>query len=498
MLKITIRPEKGDTTLMLEGRLAGPWVDELANCWSRLSETACGPVTVDLSGVTFVDETGKALLDLMWLKGTALRASGCLTKALVAEITGARDDCPSRDDRGGRTAILGIMFLLCAAVAIASCKQQADSKPAQPLAPQVGVVTVTAQTLPDEPEFIGEAESSRPVEIRSQVTGILKERYFREGRDVKKGDKLYLIEPVPFRAAMLSAKARVSQAQARLVQARQNLARVKPLLAEQAVAQKDVDDAVAEELAAKAAIEGARADLVKAEFDLSNTLITAPIDGLIERTRLYEGRLVSAQTDLLTVIHQVDPMYVMVSVPESFLLKRRRDIQAKRIQHPGTYKLRATLAFQDGSVYPHEGTLDLLDPALRIETGSRPVRLIFPNPGRVLLPGQFVTVKLRGDIKTDAILVPQRAVQQGPTGSVVFVVGEGNVAQPREVKTANWQGGQWLIQEGLRPGERIIVDGIQRVRPGAPVQPVPVGLDGAAPASPEQAPVPATPKGTKE
>lgn len=371
------------------------------------------------------------------------------------------------------------MALALAFLGAAGCKQEANSKPGQPPAPQVRVVTVTTQTIPDEPEFIGEAESSRPVEIRSQVTGILKERYFREGGDVKKGDKLYLIDPVPFRAAMLSAKAKVAQAQARLVQARQNLARVKPLLAEQAVAQKDVDDAVAEGLSAKAALEGAKADLVKAEFDLDNTLITAPIDGLIERTKVYEGRLVSSQTDLLTVIHQVDPMYVIVNAPESFLLKRRRDVAANRIQDPGLREQRATLIFQDGFVYPHEGTLDLLDPSLRTETGSRPARVIFPNPDRALLPGQFVTVRFLGGTKTDAILVPQRAVQQGPSGSVVFVVGEGNLAQPRDVKAASWQGTKWLIEEGLRPGERIIVDGIQRVMPGAPVQPVPAGEEQA-------------------
>lgn len=365
------------------------------------------------------------------------------------------------------------------AVGLLACKQEATSTSPPPI-PEVGVITVTTQTILDEPEFIGQAESSRPVEIRSQVTGILKERFFQEGRDVKKGDWLYQIDPVPFRAAVLSAKARTAQAKARLVQANRNLARVKPLLAEQAVSQKDVDDAVAEELAAQAALEAAKGDLVKADFDLANTLIIAPISGLIERTRAYEGRLISAQTDLLTIIHQVDPMYVIVNAPESFLLKRRRDVEAKRIQHPGIYQLRAVLKFQDGSDYPHEGSFDLVDPGLRIETGSRPARIIFPNPDRTLLPGQFVTVRFLGTTKTDAILIPQRAVQQGPTGSVVFVVGEGNIAQPREVKAANWEGSQWLIEEGLQPGDQIITDGIQRVMPGTPVRPVPVSADSVA------------------
>jgi membrane fusion protein (multidrug efflux system) len=387
----------------------------------------------------------------------------------------------------GSRNLAAVILAGMAAAGVHGCKEDAASTPPRPI-PEVHVVTVTTQIVPDEPEFIGQAESSRPVEIRSQVTGILKERFFQEGRDVKKGDRLYQIDPVPFKAAALSAKAKVAQAEARLVQAKQNLARVKPLLAEQAVSQKDVDDAVAEELAAKAALEAARGDLVKANFDLDNTLIVAPIDGLIERTRVYEGRLISAQTDLLTIIHQVDPMYVIVNAPESFLLKRRRDIEAKRIKDPGLRELRATLIFLDGSVYPHEGTLDLLDPALKTETGSRPVRVVFPNPDRILLPGQFVTVRFLGAVKTDAVLVPQRAVQQGPTGSVVFVVDEGNIARPREVKAASWQGDQWLIEEGLKPGERVIVDGIQRITPGEQVRPIPVSENGAAPSAPGGAP----------
>src|ERR671936_1120377 len=160
------------------------------------------------------------------------------------------------------------LVALLVLVVFAGCKGEANTPPPAPAAPQVGVVTVSLQSVPDEPEFIGQTESSRPVEIRSQVTGILKERYFQEGRDVKKGDKLYKIDPVPFQAAVERAKARIAQAEARLVQAEQNLRRVKPLLAEQAVSQKDVDDAVAEQLAAKAQLQGARSDLVKSKWDL--------------------------------------------------------------------------------------------------------------------------------------------------------------------------------------------------------------------------------------
>lgn len=344
--------------------------------------------------------------------------------------------------------------------------------PAQPV-PQVEVMTVVTQAVPDEPEFIGQAEASRPVEIRPQVTGILKAVLYREGRDVKKGDRLYQIDPVPFEAAVAGAQAKIAQAEARLVQARQDLARVKPLLAEQAVSQKDVDDAVAQDLAARALLQAAQADMVKAQFDLDNTLITAPINGLIERSRYYEGRLVSAQTDLLTVIHQVEPMYVVVSVPETFILKRRRDIETKRIQHPGVYKLRGVLTLMDGTVYPHEGVLDLLEPGLRTETGSRQTRMTFPNPKRTLLPGQFVKLRFTGDTKTDAVLIPQRAVLQGPQGPFVFVVNRDEKVEIRDVAASDWKGNQWLIDSGLNAGDRVVVNGVMTIGPGAPVKAVP-------------------------
>ena len=366
-------------------------------------------------------------------------------------------------------------LLVLAAIAwLPGCKQEAGSAPAQQVA-QVEVISVARQTIPDEPEFIGQAEASRPVEIRSQVTGLLKGVLYPEGRDVKEGDRLYQIDPVPFQAAVAIAKAKIAQAEARLVQARQDLARVKPLLAEQAVSQKDVDDAVAGNLTAKALQQGAKAELTKAQFDLDNTLITAPIAGLIERSHYYEGRLVSAQTDLLTIIYRVDPMYVVVSVPETFILKRRRDIESKKIHHPGVYQLRGQLTLMDGTAYPHEGVLDLLEPGLQTETGSRQTRITFPNPQRTLLPGQFVKVRFTGDTNTDAILIPQRAVLQGPQGPFVYVVNQDEKIEIRAVAASDWKGDQWLIDTGLNQGDRVVVNGLMKIGPGAPVKAVPWG-----------------------
>jgi membrane fusion protein, multidrug efflux system len=385
--------------------------------------------------------------------------------------------------------VMTALVLSCVLATLPGCKQDAGSAPAPPVA-QVEVVTVTTQTIPDEPEFIGQAEASRPVEIRSQVTGLLKAVLYPEGRDVKKGDRLYQIDPVPFQAAAASAKAKIAQAEAKLVQAKQDLERVKPLLAEQAVSQKDVDDAVAQELSAKAALQGAKADLIKSQFDLDNTLITAPISGLIERSRYYEGRLVSAQTDLLTVVHRVDPMFVVVNVPENFILKRRRDIESKKIHHPGVYQLRGRLTMMDDTAYPHEGVLDLLEPGLRSETGSRQTRITFPNPDRSLLPGQFVKVRFTGDTKTDAVLIPQRAVLQGPQGPFVYVVGPDEKVQIRDVVASTWKGDQWMIDGGLKAGDRVVVNGLMTIGPGAPVKAVPW----KSTAAPETDPVPPTPK----
>jgi len=365
------------------------------------------------------------------------------------------------------------VFAIGIAMLLSSCKGEVASSPTPPV-PEIGVVTVTPTSVPDEPEFIGQAEASRIVEIRSQVTGIIQERYFQEGREVKKGDKLYRIDAIPFRGAAASATGRVSQSEARLVQAKQNLARVKPLLAEHAVSQKDFDDAIAEELAAKAALDTAKGDLIKAKFDLDNTVIVAPITGLIERTRVYEGRLVSAQTDLLTVIHQIDPMYVVVNAPEAFLLKRQEDIAAARIQHPGVYKLTGTLIFLNGKPYSHDGTLDLLDVGLRSETGERPGRVTFPNKEGIIIPGQFVTVRFHGVSRSSAMLIPQRAVLQGPKGPIVYVVDADNKVEIREVKATAWKGKQWLVEEGLASGEQVVVDSLQRIIPGSTVKPVPV------------------------
>lgn len=359
------------------------------------------------------------------------------------------------------------------------CSQKLPTSPSPPL-PEVEVITVTTQMIQDEPEFIGQTEAFRPVEIRSQVSGIIKKVFFTEGRNVKKGDQLYLIDPVPFKAIYLSSKARVAQAQARLDLAKQDLARVRPLLEQQAVSKKNVDDAQAELLSAKAALEAAQNDLVKAKFDLDNTLITAPVNGRIGRSHFYEGRLISAQTTLLTTIDQLDPMYVNVSVPESYLLRRRREIAEHKVERPDIFQLRGVMTFSDGSVYPEEGVLDFADVALRPETGTLQGRFVFPNPEgsfspgqSYFYPGQFVKIRVKGYTRTSAVLIPQRAVQQGPSGSFVYVIDKEQKAELRPIRASAWRGKEWLIEEGLHPGERVVVEGFYRILPGVQVNALP-------------------------
>ncbi|WP_300085659.1 efflux RND transporter periplasmic adaptor subunit [uncultured Nitrosomonas sp.] len=371
---------------------------------------------------------------------------------------------------------VGVLLLIL----LNGCSKNESATDSPPPTPQVQIITVTTRTIADDPEFIGQTESFRPVEIRPQVNGIIKKLFFTEGRNVKKGNKLYLIDPVPFNAAYQNSKALVTQARARLDQTNKDLARVQPLLKQKAVSKKDVDDAIAEVRSAKAALEAAQNVVVKAKFDLDNTLITAPVDGRIGRSQFYEGRLVEAQTSLLTTIDQLDPMYVNVNVPESYLLRRRRELAEHKVERPDLFQLRGVMTFSDGSVYPQEGVLDFADVSIRPETGTLQGRFAFPNPegreapGRsYFYPGQFVKVRIKGYNRAGAILIPQRAVQQRPSGSFVYIVNNERKVELRPIQASAWRGKEWLIEDGLHAGEDIIVEGFHRVLPGAQVEPVP-------------------------
>ncbi|HEY6208308.1 MAG TPA: efflux RND transporter periplasmic adaptor subunit [Gemmatimonadales bacterium] len=319
------------------------------------------------------------------------------------------------------------------------------------------MLTVAPETVAARFEFVGQAAASRRVEVRAQVTGVILARPYAEGTDVAKGTLLFRIDPTTYEAAYRSA-------QARLANADRNLARLKSLLASRAIAQKDVDDA-------QQAFDQAQATADQTKKDYEDTFVRAEISGRAGRGLLDLGARVTGPSDLLTTVEQVDPIYVNFSPSDQDVLRWRRDIATHRLIVPArVLPVQVTLA--DGSIFPGTGLLNFVDLALQPVTGTLSLRAEFRNPQHVLLPGQFVRVRLVGLKRPGAILVPQRAVQRGLGGAFVYVVGDSNKVAARDVVATSWEGGAWLIEQGLRAGDRVVVDGVQSVAPGQLATPV--------------------------
>jgi len=358
--------------------------------------------------------------------------------------------------------------LLVLPLAVGGCRRGA---PPAPPPPEVSVMAVEPRTIPATYEYVGQSEASKRVEVRAQVSGVIVSRPYVEGTDVRKGTLLFRIDPTPYEAAYRGAQAQLADARARQANADRNLARLTPLLADHAVAQKDVDDARTEDDQARAAVQVAEAALVKAKKEYDDTFVRAEISGRAGRALKVLGALVSGPADLLTTVEQVDPIYVNFNPSDQDVLEWRRGVAAKRLVIPtGVLRVRATLA--DGSVFPDEGTLNFVDLAVQQQTGTLALRATFPNPQHTLLPGQFVRVSLLGIQRTGVILVPQRAVQQSLNGSFVYVVDSAGHAAPRPVDASVWTGTQWIVDRGLQPGDRVVVDGVQKIIPGVPVRAV--------------------------
>jgi membrane fusion protein (multidrug efflux system) len=337
--------------------------------------------------------------------------------------------------------------------------------------PEVAAVTVEPQSLPLSFEYVGQTAGSREVEVRARVTGILLSRNFKEGAPVKKGESLYTIDPAPFEAAVARAEADVAAAEAREQQARRNAARLKPLIAEKAVSQKEYDDAASSEAITRADVKAARARLSEARLALDYTRVEAPASGISGRSMRSEGSLVSGPDVLLTTITQVDPIWVNFGVPDNDQARLQKDVEAGRLVLPKGGDFEVALRLADGSAYPKAGRVNFsavrIDPA----TGTRDLRAELPNPGGVLRPGQFVRVILKGAMIPGAVTVPQRAVLDSPQGGkFVYVVDEKNTAQPRPVEVGQWSGDDWVITSGLKAGDKVITDGVMKLGPGAPVR----------------------------
>ncbi len=356
------------------------------------------------------------------------------------------------------------------AAALAACGEPHGQPHGQMPPPEVAVVTVEAKRLPVGYEYPGQVTGYREVEVRARVTGILVKRNYREGEAVKRGQSLFQIDPSPFQVAFARAEADLATAEARQAQAARDAERMKAVIDIKAVSRKEYDDAVSGSQIAAAEVKAARARVAEAKLNLDWTRVEAPIGGMSGRSLRSEGTLVSGPDVLLTSVTQTDPIYVIFGIPENELLRIRRDVEAKRLQLPADNRFEVTLALADGSVYGKPGRVEFTDVRVNPNTGTVEVRAELPNPGGVLTPGQFVRARLAGAVRPAAITVPQRAVLEGPKGKYVYVVDAESKVEARPVQVGEWAGEAWVIDAGLAPGDRVIVDGVMKIGPGAPVR----------------------------
>jgi len=339
----------------------------------------------------------------------------------------------------------------------------------------VSVVTVKPQKIELSTELPGRTAAFRIAEIRPRVSGLIKRRLFTEGTDVKAGQLLYEIDPAEFEAALENARAALLKAEANLPAIKLRAERLKELLAVKATSKQDYDDAVSALKQAKAEIEYWKAQVKTARINLGYTKITAPISGRIGPSNVTEGAIVTAyQPTPLATIQQLDPIYVDVPRSTTKLLRLRRRLENRNLSHSVTSQAKVKLILEDGTIYPHEGTLQFSDVSVDPTTGSVILRMIFPNPENVLLPKMFVRAVIKEGVREAAILVPQQAVARTPKGEpYVLVVGAGERVEMRMLKLDRAMGDKWLVDSGLSPDDRVIVEGLQFVRPGMPVKATP-------------------------
>jgi membrane fusion protein (multidrug efflux system) len=347
---------------------------------------------------------------------------------------------------------------------------------------KVVLQAVQSADFPVELEFPGRVSGSREVEVRAQVSGILQQRTYEEGSQVKQGQVLFRIDPRTYEAAVARAKAAVAQGQARYRQAERNLERIRQIQAKGFASGSELDGAVSEFEQSRANLEAAQAELKTRQIDLDYTTVKAPISGITSRETRSEGSLVVAgdpNASLLTQISQLDPVYVNFGYPDQVLERLRSELQAGHLRMPEDGKLVAELEYGNAVKYPHSGRVDFTDSLISRGTGTINARAVVANPEQTLLPGQFVRMRITGLVYPDAIAVPERAVNQGPIGTSVFIVEDGKAVE-RKVSLGMTSKGQWLVLDGLKSGEQIIVEGLARVMPGEPVEVVPAADAAAA------------------
>ncbi|MCZ7649829.1 MAG: efflux RND transporter periplasmic adaptor subunit [Thermoanaerobaculia bacterium] len=372
-----------------------------------------------------------------------------------------------------------------AAALLAACGgPQGPAAPPPP--PEVGVVTLAPERVVLTTELPGRTSAYLVAEVRPQVNGLLQQRLFEEGSDVRKGDLLYQIDPAPYRAAYEQAEAALAMAESNLPAARARAERLRGLVETRAVGEQDAMDAEAALAQAEASVAAARAALESARIQLSYTPIRAPIAGRTGRSTVTPGALVTAYQPVpLVTVQQLDPIYVDVQQSSSELLRLRKVLASGALTRDEATASRVRMLLEDGTPYPHEGTLKFQDVSVAPTTGAVTLRMVFPNPDHLLLPGMFVRAVVEEGVDEQAILVPQQAVQRDPRGNAfALVVGAEEKVEIRALQVGRAIGNRWLVLDGLAAGDRVLVDGLVAVRPGMAVTARPVELP-AVPAAGE-------------
>jgi membrane fusion protein (multidrug efflux system) len=352
-------------------------------------------------------------------------------------------------------------------LALAGCGKPVEKPPPAPL--DVSIQTVQPRDVAVTAVYVAQTQSSQAVNIQARVSGFLDKRVYTEGSVVKKGQMLFRMDPKPFQAQVDGAAAALQRNQAALQVATANLNRTKPLAQKNALSQKDLDDAQGQYEQSAAAVEQSKAQLESAKLQLSYTVISSPVNGISSYAQVADGTYVSPQNSQLTTVSVLTPMWVNFSLSENEIQRIENDVKAGRLVLPKDRNMTVEVEKGDGSLFPFTGKITFADPSYNPQTGTFLLRATVDNPKGVLRPNQFVRARLKGAVRPNAILVPQRAVQQSGQGHFVWLVDKDGQAELRPVTVGDWYEGSWFISEGLRAGDRLVVDGGQRLSSGAKV-----------------------------
>ena len=362
---------------------------------------------------------------------------------------------------------------------LAGCGKPPPKLPPPPL--EVSIVTVQPRDVGISRDYIAQTQSSQAVNIQARVSGWLDKRVYTEGSVVKAGQVLFRMDQKPFQAQLDAANAALQRNQAALQVATANLNRTKPLAQQNALSQKDLDDAQGQYEQAAAAVEQSKAQVISAQLDLSYTVISSPVDGISSYAAVADGTYLNPQNAQLTTVSVLSPMWVNFSLSENEYQRIDNDIRAGRLVLPPDRNLTVEIQQVDGSLYPFTGRITFADPSYNPQTGTFLIRATVENPKGVLRPNQYVRARLKGAVRPNAILVPQRAVQQGAKGHFAWVVNKDGLVEQCPLMVGDWYGDSWFVDEGLNPGDRLVVDGGQRLSAGAKV--IVVQVDGKATAA---------------